>query len=352
MRRHGARIPNQHEPTKEHLRRLSQRMPKAELHVHIEGSLEPEMAFRLADRNGVRLNYSSVDALRAAYAFNNLQEFLDIYYTGMTVLLKEQDFYDLTWAYLLRAHQDNVVHVEMFFDPQAHLERGVPLDAQISGIRRALQAGKERLGISSRLILSFLRHLTEDNAFETLELAQPFLDQLDGFGLDSSEIGHPPEKFARVFAKCKALGYRITAHAGEEGPPDYVHQALDLLQVDRIDHGNHSLDDAALVRRLVDEGTTITVCPLSNLKLCVVRNMDQHPILTMLEQGLKATVNSDDPAYFGGYVNDNYHALIEHLPITREHLYDLARNAFEGAWVSQEVKAHYLNELNRAFARA
>ncbi|MBA5866213.1 MAG: adenosine deaminase [Nitrospira sp. CR1.3] len=338
--------------TTEALLQLAQRMPKAELHLHIEGSLEPELAFRLAERNGVRLNYPSVEALRAAYAFKNLQEFLDIYYTGMSVLLKEEDFYDLTWAYLLRVHQDNVVHVEMFFDPQAHLKRGIPLGVQISGIRRALSDGKKQLGISSRLILSFLRHLSEESAFETLELAQPFLDQLDGFGLDSSEIGHPPEKFARVFAKCREGGFRITAHAGEEGPPAYVHQALDVLQVDRIDHGNHSLEDAALVQRLADEGKILTVCPLSNLKLCVVKSMAQHPILTMLEQGLRATVNSDDPAYFGGYVNDNYRALIEHLPLTREHLYDLAHNAFDGAWVSAEEKAHHLNELNRAFARA
>jgi len=334
------------------LLQLAQRMPKAELHLHIEGSLEPEMVFRLAKRNGVPLKYPSVKALRAAYAFNNLQEFLDIYYTGMSVLLKEEDFYDLTWAYLQRVHQDNVVHVEIFFDSQAHLERGIPLDIQISGIRRALQDGKEQLGISSRLILSFLRHLSEENAFETLKLAQPFLEQLDGFGLDSSEIGHPPEKFARLFARCKELGFKITAHAGEEGPPEYVYQALDLLQVDRIDHGNHSLDDAALVQRLTGEGKTLTVCPLSNLKLCVVKDMDQHPILTMLKQGLKATINSDDPAYFGGYVNDNYRALIEHLPVTREHLYQLARNAFEGAWVSEEEKAKHLNELNRVFALA
>jgi adenine deaminase len=334
------------------LLQLAQRMPKAELHLHIEGSLEPEMVFRLAERNGVSLKYPSVNALRAAYAFNNLQEFLDIYYTGMSVLLKEEDFYDLTWAYLQRVHQDNVVHVEIFFDSQAHLERGIPLDMQISGIRRALQDGKEQLGISSRLLLSFLRHLSEESAFETLKLAQPFLEHLDGFGLDSSEIGHPPEKFARLFARCKELGFKITAHAGEEGPPEYVYQALDLLQVDRIDHGNHSLDDAALVQRLIDEGTTLTVCPLSNLKLCVVKDMDQHPILTMLKQGLKATINSDDPAYFGGYVNDNYRALIEHLPVTREHLYQLARNAFEGAWVSEEEKAKHLNELNRVFELA
>jgi adenine deaminase len=334
----------------EELLQLAQRMPKAELHLHIEGSLEPELAFRLAKRNGVQLNYPSAEALRAAYAFNNLGEFLDIYYTGMSVLLKEEDFYDLTWAYLQRAHRDNVVHVEIFFDAQAHLERGIPLDVQISGIRRALQDGKEQLDISFRLILSFLRHLSEENAFDTLKLAQPFLDQLDGFGLDSSEIGHPPEKFARVFARCRDLGFKITVHAGEEGPPNYVYQALDLLQVDRIDHGNHSLDDAALVQRLADEGKTLTVCPLSNLKLCVVKGMDQHPILTMLKQGLKATINSDDPAYFGGYVNDNYRALIAHLPVTREDLYQLARNAFEGAWVSAEEKAEHLNKLNRAFA--
>jgi adenosine deaminase len=336
----------------EALLQLAQRMPKAELHLHIEGTLEPELAFRLAERNGVRLNYPSVEALRAAYAFNNLQDFLDIYYTGMSVLLKEEDFYDLTWAYLQRAHQDNVVHAEMFFDSQAHLARGIPLGVQISGIHRALQDGKERLGISFRLILSFLRHLSEDSAFETLKLAQPFLDQLDGFGLDSSEIGHPPEKFVRVFARCRELGFHITVHAGEEGPPAYIYQALDLLRVDRIDHGNRSLEDAALVQRLADEGTTLTVCPLSNLKLCVVKAMDQHPILTMLTQGLKATINSDDPAYFGGYVNENYRALIEHLPITREHLYQLARNAFEGAWLSEEEKAQHLNELNRVFALA
>jgi adenosine deaminase len=336
----------------EALLHLAQRMPKAELHLHIEGTLEPELAFRLAERNGVRLNYPNVEALHAAYAFNNLQEFLDIYYIGMSVLLKEEDFYDLTWAYLQRVHQDNVVHVELFFDAQAHLARGIPLDVQISGIRRALQDGQERLGISFRLILSFLRHLSEASALDTLKLAQPFLDQLDGFGLDSSELGHPPEKFVRVFARCRELGFNITVHAGEEGPPAYVAQALDLLRVDRIDHGNRSLEDAALVQRLADEGTTLTVCPLSNLKLCVVKAMDQHPILTMLKQGLKATINSDDPAYFGGYVNDNYCALIKSLPITREHLYQLARNAFEGAWLGEEEKAQHLNELNRVFALA
>ena len=333
------------------LLRLAQQMPKAELHLHIEGSLEPEMVFRLADRNGIRLNYPNVNSLRAAYAFNNLQEFLDIYYTGMSVLRTEEDFYELTWAYLNRVHQDNVVHVEIFFDSQVHLERGIPFDVQIGGIRRALQDGKAQLGISSKLILSFLRHLSEAHAFETLKLAQPFLDQLDGFGLDSSELGHPPEKFVRVFARCRELGFKITAHAGEEGPPDYVSQALDLLQVDRVDHGNHALDDPALVQRLTEEGKTLTVCPLSNLKLRVVKHMDQHPILTMLQRGLKATINSDDPAYFGGYVNDNYRALLEHLPVTREDLYHLARNSFEGAWLSEEEKTTQLNELDRVFGR-
>ena len=331
------------------LLQLAQRMPKAELHLHIEGSLEPEMAFRLAERNGVPLRYPSVEALRAAYAFHNLQEFLDVYYTGMSVLLKEEDFYDLAWACLQRVHADNVVHVELFFDSQAHLERGVPLDVQICGIRRALRQGHDQLGISSKLILSFLRHLPEQHAFDTLNMARPFLDQLDGFGLDSSEVGHPPEKFARVFARCRELGFKITAHAGEEGPPEYIYQALDLLRVDRIDHGNHSLDDAALVQRLTEEGKVLTVCPLSNLKLCVVKNLDQHPILTMLKRGLKATINSDDPAYFGGYVNDNYRALIEHLPVTRKDLYQLSRNSFEGAWLTEREKAKHLNNLNRVF---
>ena len=329
---------------------LARRMPKAELHLHIEGSLEPDMAFRLAERNGVKLPYPNVETLRAAYAFNNLQEFLDVYYSGMSVLRTEEDFYDLTRAYLERAHRDNVVHVEMFFDPQAHLERGIPMDVQISGIRRALEHGKEQLGITFRLILSFLRHLSEEHAFNTLEMAAPFLTQVDGFGLDSSELGNPPEKFTRLFAECRRLGFKITAHAGEEGPPGYVHQALDLLSVDSIDHGNQSLEDAALVQRLAEEGKTLTLCPLSNLKLRVVKTMDQHPILTMLNQRLKATVNSDDPAYFGGYINDNYRALLEHLPVTRTHLYQLARNAFEGAWISAEEKTEHLSRLDRVFS--
>lgn len=330
--------------------RLAHRLPKAELHLHIEGTLEPEMAFRLAERNRVQLPYPNVEVLRAAYAFNNLQEFLNVYYSGMSVLRTEMDFYDLTWAYLQRAHRDNVVHAEIFFDPQAHLERGIPLEVQLGGIRHALEKGQAQLGISAKLILSFLRHLSEDNAFKTLEMATPFLNRVDGFGLDSSELGNPPEKFARVFAECRKRGFRTTVHAGEEGPPAYVYQALDLLHVDRIDHGNQSLEDAALVQRLADEGTPLTVCPLSNLKLCVVKSMDQHPILTMLDKDLRATVNSDDPAYFGGYINDNYRALIEHLPVTRNHLYQLTRNAFEAAWISDEEKAKHLDSLYASFS--
>jgi adenine deaminase len=335
----------------EELLRLAERMPKAEMHLHIEGTLEPEMAFRLAEKNGIRLPYQSVEALRSAYAFKNLQAFLDVYYSGMSVLRTEQDFHDLTWAYLQRAHRDHVVHAEIFFDPQAHLQRGIPLDAQISGIRRALEKGKDDLGISFRLILSFLRHLSEEDGFRTLQMAAPYLNNVDGFGLDSSEIGNPPEKFSRLFAECRKRGFHTTAHAGEEGPPEYIYQALDVLGVDRIDHGNQSLEDAALVQRLADEGKTLTVCPLSNLKLRVVKAMDQHPLLTMLNKRLRATVNSDDPAYFGGYISDNYRALIEHLAITREHLYRLACNAFEGAWLSEEEKAGHLKTVDEVFGR-
>lgn len=335
---------------KSELLQLAEKMPKAELHLHIEGSLEPELVFKLAKRNHVDLNFASVEELKAAYSFNNLQEFLDVYYAGMSVLITEDDFYDLTWAYLKRVHQDKVVHVEIFFDPQAHLERGIPLGVQLAGIHGALEAGKATLGISYRLILSFLRHLPEADALKTLELAEPYLDQLDGFGLDSSEKGHPPENFARVFAACKKLGKPITVHAGEEGPPEYVWQALDLLQVDRIDHGNRALEDDTLVQRLVKEGQTLTVCPLSNLKLCVVDELPQHPLVKMLDLGLKATVNSDDPAYFGGYMLDNYRAVIENLPLTREHLHQLARNAFEGSWLDAADKQKHLAAVDAVFS--
>ena len=328
---------------------LAKAMPKTELHLHIEGTFEPEQMFAIAQRNQVTLKYATVEELKAAYQFTNLQDFLDLYYQGMSVLLKEADFYDLTMAYLQKVHDENVVHVEIFFDPQGHTERGVPFEVQIKGIRRALEDAKQKWGMSYQLIMSFLRHLSEESAFETLEQAKPFLDWIDGVGLDSSEVGHPPEKFAKVFAACRDLGLKITAHAGEEGPPEYVWQALDLIKVQRIDHGNRALEDDDLVAEIAKQQLTLTVCPLSNLKLCVVNDMADHPIRTMLKLGLKATVNSDDPAYFGGYMNDNYQALIERTQISKQELYQLARNGIEGSWMSTETKQKHLAQLDKLF---
>ena len=325
-------------------------LPKAELHLHIEGSFEPELMFNIAERNGITLPYDSVDALKKAYEFNNLQEFLDIYYQGMNVLQTEQDYYDLTMAYLQRVKTDNVRHVEIFWDPQGHLERNVPFSTQINGILKALEEGEQSLDISYRLIMSFLRHLSEESAFETLVQAEPYLEQIYGVGLDSSEVGHPPEKFARVFAACKDKGLKITAHAGEEGPADYVWQALDLIQVDRVDHGNRSLEDDKLVERLVADQQVLTVCPLSNLKLQVVTDLSQHPIPAMLEAGLKATVNSDDPAYFGGYMNDNLNALQQAVNLDKVQLATLTRNAIEGSWAETERKKLLLAELDQVIA--
>jgi adenosine deaminase len=321
-------------------------LPKAELHLHIEGSLEPELMFELAQRNGIAIPFASVDEVRAAYAFSNLQDFLDIYYQGMGVLITEQDFTDLTAAYLARANADNVRHVEIFFDPQGHTERGVAFATVITGITRALDDAQARYGISSRLILCFLRHLSEAEAEATLDEALPWLGRIDGVGLDSSEVGHPPSKFARVFARAKGLGLKIVAHAGEEGPPEYVHEALDLLKVDRIDHGNRSLEDPALVARLAAEGMTLTVCPLSNLKLCVVDRLDAHPLKTMLDAGLAATVNSDDPSYFGGYVGANYQAVADALDLSKADLVTLARNSFTGSFLGAEEKAKHLAAID------
>jgi adenosine deaminase len=316
-------------------------LPKAELHLHIEGSLEPEMMFALAQRGGVELAFDSVEAIRAAYEFSNLQDFLDIYYQGMAVLRTNQDFYDLTAAYLARAAADNVRHVEIFFDPQGHTARGVAFADVVGGIARALADAGTR-GITSRLIMCFLRHLSEADAEATLDEALPHLHLIHGVGLDSSEVGHPPDKFPRVFARARALGLKIVAHAGEEGPPDYVWQALDVLGVDRIDHGNRALEDAALVRRIVADGLTLTVCPLSNLKLCVVDDLARHPLRRMLQAGLKATVNSDDPAYFGGYVNANFIAVADALDLTRDEIITLARNSFTGSFLSAEDQAPHL----------
>lgn len=317
-------------------------LPKAELHLHIEGSLEPELMFALAQRNKVAIPFASVEEVRAAYDFSNLQDFLDIYYQGMGVLIEEQDFYDLTMAYLLRAKADNVRHVEIFFDPQGHTERGVPFAVVIDGISRALADGERDLGISYRLIMCFLRHLSEEEAFATLEEARPHLHLIHGVGLDSSEVGHPPSKFARVFANARELGLKLVAHAGEEGPPEYVYEALDVLKIDRVDHGNRALEDAALIKRLADSGMCLTVCPLSNLKLCVVDDLRNHPLKTMLDHGLKATVNADDPSYFGGYVNDNFRAISDALNLSRDDVAVLAKNSFAGAFLDDGDKARHV----------
>lgn len=304
-------------------------LPKAELHLHLEGSLEPELMFSLAERNRIALPWDNVDALRSAYAFNNLQEFLDLYYRGADVLRTEQDFYDLTWAYLQKCEEQNVVHTEPFFDPQTHTDRGIPFEVALRGISDALADGREMLGISSGLILSFLRHLPEEAAFATLEQAMPYRDAFFAVGLDSSEVGHPPSKFERVFAKARAEGFLAVAHAGEEGPPEYIWQALDLLKVSRIDHGVRAAEDPRLIERLVEEQIPLTVCPLSNTKLKVFQDMSQHNILQLLEQGVKVTVNSDDPAYFGGYVTENFMALHDGLGMTREQARRLVQNSLE-----------------------
>jgi adenine deaminase len=320
-------------------------LPKAELHMHIEGSLEPELMFELARRNRVEIPFKSVEEVRAAYSFSNLQDFLDIYYQGANVLLAEADFRDLAEAYFDRAAADGVVHAEIFFDPQTHTDRGIPFNTVVAGLAAGMDAARARHGITSRLILCFLRHLEEEAAFATLAEAEPWLDRIDGVGLDSSELGHPPSKFARVFARAGEMGLKRVAHAGEEGPAAYVWEALDLLHVDRLDHGNRSLDDPALVRRLADEQMTLTVCPLSNLKLCVVPDMAQHPIDRMLAEGLRVTLNSDDPAYFGGYVNDNYRAAAEARGLTRDQLVTLARNSFLGSFLPEEEKQAHLSRL-------
>jgi adenosine deaminase len=326
-------------------------LPKAELHLHIEGSLEPELMFALAQRNGVTIPFASVEEVRAAYAFSNLQDFLDIYYQGMAVLLTVQDFHDLTAAYIARVHADGVRHVEIFFDPQGHTERGVPFATVIGGITRALDEAQAQHGISSKLIMCFLRHLSEEAAEATLDEALPWLDRIAGVGLDSSEVGHPPSKFARVFARARALGLKLVAHAGEEGPPAYVHEALDVLHVDRIDHGNRSLEDSALVDRLAAEQMCLTVCPLSNHKLCVVDDLTRHPLKTMLDAGLLATVNSDDPAYFGGYVNANFIGVADALDLSRDDLLRLARNSFTGSFLADAERATHLAAID-AYAMA
>lgn len=313
-------------------------LPKIELHVHIEGTLEPELLFTLAERNHIELPYPDVDSLRSAYQFTNLQSFLDLYYQGAAVLQTQADFFDLTWAYLLRCQQDNVVHTEIFFDPQTHTQRGISFETVILGIQSALEQGERELGITSRLILCFLRHLSEESAFATLEQALPFKALIHGIGLDSSELGNPPEKFARVFARAKTEGWRLVAHAGEEGPASYIWDALDLLHVDRVDHGVRAMDDPLLLARLAAERMPLTVCPLSNTRLCVYATMAEHTILDLLDKGLCVTVNSDDPAYFGGYMGANYQALVDHLQASKEQLRQLALNSVEASWLGDKQK--------------
>lgn len=327
-------------------------LPKAELHLHIEGSLEPEQMFAFARRNRVELPFASVEEVRAAYDFSNLQDFLDIYYAGANVLRTEEDFRDMAMAYFRRAAGDSVRHAEIFFDPQTHTDRGIPFQVVADGLLAGMDQAERELGVTSKLILCFLRHLDEDAAFAALKAAEPWLDRIEGVGLDSSEVGHPPSKFERVFNAAGSLGLKRVAHAGEEGPPEYVWQALDLLRIDRMDHGNRSMEDPALIRRLAAEGMTLTVCPLSNHKLCVVEDLTRHPVPEMLRQGLHVTLNSDDPAYFGGYVNKNYEAMADHAGVTREQLIQMAKNSFEGSFLPDEDKARHIAEIDAYAARA
>ena len=326
-------------------------LPKAELHVHLEGTLEPELLFALAQRNGVRIPFDSVQSVRAAYQFSRLQDFLDIYYQGMSVLRTEEDFYQLTKAYLTRAAADNVRHVEPFFDPQGHTERGVELGVVVGGISRALQEAQQQNGMTSRLILCFLRHRPEASALQCWHQAQPYLHLIAGVGLDSSELGYPPANFQRVFAAAGEAGLKRVAHAGEEGPPEYIRQALDLLKIDRLDHGNRALEDADLMQRLRDAQMTLTVCPLSNVKLCVVSAISEHPMARMLQYGLCATVNSDDPAYFGGYINDNFRALIPALQLSARDVVTLVKNSFTGSFLAAADQAAHLAAVDAIVQR-
>ena len=329
---------------------LIARLPKCELHIHVEGSLEPELMFALARRNGVRLPYASVEAVRQAYRFGNLQDFLNLYYQGMSVLVTEQDFYDLAWAYFERVHADNVRHVEMFFDPQGHTSRGISFATVIEGLSRAIADAGQKLGVNASLIMCFLRHLDEADAERTLDRALPFKDRIVGVGLDSSERGNPPGKFKRVFDRSREAGFFLTAHAGEEGPPSYVWEALDVLGVARIDHGVRAIEDEPLIHRLARERTPLTVCPLSNVRLRVVEDLAHHPLRRMLEKGVAVTVNSDDPAYFGGYVQENYSAAAQALRLGRDEIAAIVRNGISASLLPQPEKTRLLSELDRALA--
>ena len=326
-------------------------LPKAELHLHIEGTLEPDMMLALAKRNNVELPYATVEDVRAAYQFDNLQDFLDVYYLGMSVLIEERDFHDLTWAYLTKVHADGLTHCEIFFDPQAHMERGIAFETALAGITSALEQAHKELDISSKLIMCFLRHLSEEEAFDTLACACKHKDHIFAVGLDSSEQGHPPEKFERVFKEAHQQGFTAVAHAGEEGPPENVANALDLLGVSRIDHGNSALNDPALTKRLADQRTPLTMCPISNLRLKAIPDLSQAPVKKALNAGLLVTVNSDDPSYFGGYLNDNYRAVAHALTLTEADVVTLAKNSFAASFLEDREKQEQLDKVERQVER-
>jgi len=330
------------------LKKFIQKLPKAELHIHIEGSLEPELMFKFSKRNHINIPFQSVDEIHAAYNFDNLQSFLDIYYASAAVLVTEEDFYELTWAYLNHCKEDNVLHTEIFYDPQTHTDRGIAFDVAINGIHRALKDAENTLGISSTIIMCFLRHLSEESAFKALEQASQHLDKIKAVGLDSSEIGHPPSKFERVFAKARKMELLTVAHAGEEGPPEYIWQALNLLKVSRIDHGVRALEDENLVAELIAQQIPLTICPLSNIKLCVFKEMKDHNYHQLMQKGLLTTINSDDPAYFGGYINQNFLATAEALNLSKEDLIKSAKNSFNASFISQEKKGYYCNLVDQA----
>jgi adenosine deaminase len=333
------------------LETLIQRLPKAELHLHIEGSLEPQLMWDLAQKHDVDLPFSDVDAIKSAYQFDNLQSFLDLYYQGANVLRDEDDFFQLMWAYLYKCHEQNVVHVEIMFDPQTHTERGISYDVFMSGFLKAIDKAEAELGISVYLILSFLRHLSEESAIETLKEAKPYYEHIKAVGLDSSELGNPPSKFERAFAQAKALGFKLVAHAGEEGPPEYIWEALHLLKVDRIDHGVRSIEDPKLMTYLKEHQVPLTVCPLSNLKLCVIDEMSEHNILRLLNDGLRVTVNADDPSYFGGYLNENFIALAEHVNMQASDLITLVQNGFKASFLPEKTKQDWLGIIEDTAAQ-
>ena len=331
------------------MRNLIETLPKAELHLHIEGTLEPELMFKIAERNGIKLKYSNVDTLKKAYEFNCLQDFLDIYYEGAKVLITEQDFYELTIAYMERAVQDNVIHTEIFFDPQTHLERGIDFKIFFNGVYRACKDAEKKWGISSYIIMCFLRHLDEKSAFDTLKLALPYKKNIIGIGLDSSENGNPPSKFQNVFEAAKKEGFKILAHAGEEGPPQYIWEAIKLLDVERIDHGNQCINDKELIKEIIDRGLGLTMCPLSNLKLAVINKLEDHPAKTLINKGVFVSINSDDPAYFGGYINKNLINLSKALGLSNENILTLVKNSFITSFLDENIKTQKIKDLEKAY---